>query len=450
MLRLTGVATLIGFLCVGTASASPLQNRTPLTSPGSQLWASQYSGGTYVLAEGVSPDGTTVYVTGSGGGFLTVAYRSGTGRLLWTARGATTLVEASSIEVSPDGSKVFVAGYGVAHVDGDDDYATVAFDATTGAELWDSRYDSSGGGDTATSLGVSPDGTKVFVTGSSANPGGQTDIASIAYDATTGRQLWVSRYDGPTHLSDVAQGLVVSPDGNRLYVTGWTTRSDYVLDALTVAYDAPTGAQLWVADFNGPSNGEDIAQAIAVSPDGSAVYVAGNSGNPLTGQDFLTVAYEALTGAQKWASFYDSPPHSVDLALAVKSSPDGTLAFVTGVSSAATSTVAYAAATGVQVWSARLSIADSPVSACRCLEVSPDGRSLYVAATSSGSDYQIITAAYRTATGQLRWVAQYNGALRGFDSANALAITPGGGLVLVAGESTGARGFVFATVAFIA
>src|SRR5207245_2479992 len=41
-----------------------------------------------------------------------------------------------------------------------------------------------------------------------------------AASAAGGGQLWVSRYDGPEHLIDLATAAAVSPDGGTVFVTG--------------------------------------------------------------------------------------------------------------------------------------------------------------------------------------------------------------------------------------
>jgi outer membrane protein assembly factor BamB len=116
------------------------------------------------------------------------------------------------------------------------DYATVAYSASTGTQLWVMRYSGPGNGwDTAYALGVSPDGSTVLVTGSSAGSTGSSDYATVAYDASTGTQLWVMRYD-PGNRIDTATALGVSADGSMVFVTGSSTGSTGFSDYATMAY----------------------------------------------------------------------------------------------------------------------------------------------------------------------------------------------------------------------
>ena len=69
------------------------------------------------------------------------------------------------------------------------DFATVAYDSDTGARLWSKRYNGPGGGpgdsfDGADALAVSPDGSKVFVTGESIGLGDNWDWTTIAYSTS--------------------------------------------------------------------------------------------------------------------------------------------------------------------------------------------------------------------------------------------------------------------------
>jgi hypothetical protein len=74
----------------------------------------------------------------------------------------------------------------------------------------------SSGFDEATALGLSPDGSRVFVTGASRGSGTSLDDATLAYDASNGHQLWVKRYTGD--------------------VTGGSTALNGFFDFATLAY----------------------------------------------------------------------------------------------------------------------------------------------------------------------------------------------------------------------
>src|SRR5207244_1362519 len=118
--------------------------------------------------------------------------------------------------------------------------------ASTGSRLWVKRYNGPGNGfDSASSLGVRPDGSKVFVTGASEGTLTYGDSATVAYKASIGTRVWVRRYHGPEN-GDGATALAVSPDGSKVFVTGASLVSACCHDYATVVYNASTGTRLWV------------------------------------------------------------------------------------------------------------------------------------------------------------------------------------------------------------
>src|SRR5205085_9061877 len=134
------------------------------------------------------------------------------------------------------------------------------------------------------------DGSTVFVTGDSHGSGTADDYATIAYDASNGGQRWARRYNGPAGGDDVARMLRLSPDGTKVYVTGHSRGSGSGDDYATVAYRSSTGGQLWVSRYNGVANGADQGIGVGVSPDGATVFVTGTSASTAGDDDFATVA----------------------------------------------------------------------------------------------------------------------------------------------------------------
>jgi hypothetical protein len=96
------------------------------------------------------------------------------------------------------------------------EFATIAYDASSGSKIWLRRYGGPGdnGAAGASFVAVSPDGSKVFVTGSDAGATSDGDYATVAYSTSTGTRLWLSHYNGPATLSPPAS-----------FRTGWWGRS---------------------------------------------------------------------------------------------------------------------------------------------------------------------------------------------------------------------------------
>lgn len=175
-----------------------------------------------------------------------------------------------------------------------DDYATIACNVATGAKVWERRYDGPhNSDDIGYAIVVSPDGSTVFVTRSSIGNGTGYDCATIAYNAATGTSVWSHRYNGPGNSDDLAAALAVSPDGSAVYVTGESVVLRTGYDYATLGYNATTGATLWLARYNGSGQNNDTASAIAVSPDGSTVFVTGTSTGATSGLDYATIAYQS-------------------------------------------------------------------------------------------------------------------------------------------------------------
>jgi hypothetical protein len=138
------------------------------------------------------------------------------------------------------------------------------------------------------------------------------------------------RYNGPGNGDDSAATLTFNLSGTKVFVTGSSAGRTSGDDYATIAYRAATGAQLWARRYNRPGNGVDDAASIAISPDGTKVFITGSSqGTHTTGFDYATLAYRAATGARLWASRYNGPDN-IAVAFAVAAS--ATRVVVTGIS----------------------------------------------------------------------------------------------------------------------
>jgi hypothetical protein len=406
----------------------------------SQLWQARYDGGDqdFPLGMAVSPDGTTVYVTGysldpvdSSTDAVTVAYDAATGAQRWVARyedpsGAS---DAVAVAVSPDGSLVFVTGC-IVGADISCDVMTLAYDSATGEQQWLATYSGPGSAiDQGSAVGVSPDGGTVFVTGRS-DVGSISESATFAYDAATGAQLWMDLYEGPTGAGDNSVDLGISPDGAMLFVTGSSGGDFTAADYVTVGYDAATGTREWVATYDGPGHGADNAVALAVDPSGSAVVVTGSS----TGSDgfrtYATLSYDAATGIQRWLARYGIRHDYPDVFDVAVNPRDGGV-FVTGAVGTDMGTVAYDPETGAQRWSARYDGGGSSLDEGKSVAVAPDGRRVYVAGFSFQAPpnaFAWVTVAYDAPTGRALGVIRASPG-----EALAVAVSPTGSEIFITG-----------------
>ena len=356
-----------------------------------------------------------------------------------------------AVAVSPDGNRVFVTG----QTDGlgtGEDAGTVAYDASTGGQLWETSYDVPGDAE-ATAIAVTPLGTAVFVTGVGPGASGQ-DYVTIAYDAATGAQLWAESYNGPGNGDDVANAISVSPSGSDVFVTGRSPGSGSGDDYATVAYSASTGSQQWAKRFQSPGSADDTAYDIGVSPDGARVFVTGQVAKQTDAETWGTVAYDAGTGGVLWNRRYGQGAGYDNEAYALAVSPDGSKLFVGGsVFSASLNdmgTVAYDAATGAQEWAKRYD--SHGYDYVEDMATSPDGATVFVTGEGDGGPtlYDFTTLAYSASTGAPLWKRSYDGPRHMNDLAYSIAASPDGSSVYVTGRSLGtsATGVDYATLAY--
>jgi len=447
-----------GIFAVAAPAVAGAGQRSTAVPGGTQVWVQRF-GGAFVSATAssvaASPDKAVVYVTGittkTSIGLrneVTVAYNATTGKQLWLERYQGTMrhprggTGVPSITVSPDGATVYVAG-DLASA-GFNDYLVIAYDAATGAQRWLTTPITDASVAQFRAVTVSPDATTVYVTGRRDFFGGHASksYVTVALNAATGATKWAASTTFPAHVGHTLTSIAVSPDGSTVFIAG---------SSGTVAYNAATGAQLWLDAYKEVYDRSRVS--LAVSPDSATVYVTSGSNAPgSTAPHYWTAALDATTGAQRWQSTYHGPAAGART-VAIALSPDGSAVYVTGSAAQASglneyATIGYDAATGHQLWVGNYRTANVHDNAAG-LAVSPDGSTVYVTGTSianynTPADYA--TVAYGATSGAQLWSARYT--VTGAQN-NAAGVVVSGGNAVVTGTSGPFGGqSQFATVAY--
>jgi len=267
----------------GNAYVSGMHFTVKYDSSGNELWIGSWGG--YDNALDTSGN---VYATGGTQDYVTVKYHPG-GDTAWlrTYNGYGDSSDVANAIATDDSGNVYVTGY--SWYDGwkKYDYVTIKYDRA-GNELWVIRYNGPEyGKDYAYAMAID-EAANVYVTGESPGYGTSDDYCTVKYDSS-GQQVWVATYAGPSIYSDEAHDIAVDGSGN-VYVTGFSKFSSYWdRDYATVKYDS-SGNEMWVRRYDGPANHEDWAFAIAVDNSGS-VYVTGYSIDVNHEYDYLTIKY---------------------------------------------------------------------------------------------------------------------------------------------------------------
>ena len=422
-------------------------------------WVRRYNGPENLLDEAhsiaVDPTGN-IYVTGYSGrlisttnNYTTVKYNS-SGDTLWVRSydgSGNGWDEAYDIAVDDSGYG-YVTGRSYSTLT-DDDYATIKY-SPSGIEQWVRTYDgqANSGDDDDFARAIAVDDLRnVYVTGQSAGPGTNLDLATIKYNPS-GVGLWVKRYSGPGKYSDDGACAIAVDGAGNVYVTGYCRDSVTSYDYVTIKYDS-FGIEQWVRKYDGPANYEDRATAIAVDGSGN-VYVTGGSAGSGNHSDYATIKYNS-SGDTLWVRRYDGPDNNWDYASAIAIDGSGNV-YVAGESySSGTDfdyvTIKYSTTGNIQ-WMRSYNGPGNANDVPAAMAV--DGSSnVYVTGGSiKGSSMDYATIKYNSA-GVEQWVIRYDGPVSLGDWASAIAID-GSGNVYVTGCSYGSgTNMDFATLKYV-
>jgi uncharacterized delta-60 repeat protein len=356
---------------------------------GVQQWVQIVDGGSYDYAEDIAVDTSgNVYVTG-GSYHYPYVYDYLTIKYNSAGIGQWGAYYNHGYDIA---CAIAVDNSGNVYVTGesDGDYATIKYNAN-GDTVWTRRYNN-GNDDQAYAMAVDNAGN-VYVTGNSYSSTTNYDWATIKYN-TSGDTIWVRRYNGPGNGIDQANAIAVDGSGN-VYVTGYSYGSGSLQDYTTIKYNS-SGIEQWVARYNGPGNDNDEALAVTVDNSGN-IYVTGRSNGLGTYYDYATIRYNSA-GIEQWVKRYNDTANNNDEAYAIAVDNFGN-AYITGKSCDISTNMDYVTikynSIGIEQWLTRYNGPDNGDD--KACSIAIDGSdNVYVAGTSYGSTtyYDYVTIKY--------------------------------------------------------
>jgi DNA-binding beta-propeller fold protein YncE len=249
------------------------------------------------------PDGTKMYITGNLGDEvneydLSTAWHPSTATFNQLFKVNTEETVPCGVHFKSDGTKMYITGQ-----TGDDineyDLST-AWDVSTAS--YNQNFSVSSQELTPNDLWFKPDGTKMYVTGTTGDDVNEYDL-STAWDVSTASYNQNFSVAGQ---ESAPRGICFNPDGTGMWISG--TQGDGVDEySLSTAWDVSTASHVQYLNLNSTSikssagstgTAETNPMAIFFKPEGDMLFMAGNSLDQVhhykVGVKYLNVSSEEL------------------------------------------------------------------------------------------------------------------------------------------------------------
>jgi hypothetical protein len=250
-------------------------------SIGHEIWESSWdTSGWYTLPVAMAFSGGYINITGFSfdglghSNFLSLPVNSHTGSQLLPRLSANGIGTVSHpIGIVPDTSgNSYIAGTstvaGITSV-----VKVVAYDNSF-SQLWVSTYGDSSQTNTAASM--CGDQSHIYVTGTSPNTSGGTNLTVMKFNNADGSLAWSRTLSAPNPANGMSGvGIATSNNTGSIYVTG-TVYNGVDTNIVTAAYDSG-GNLLWEKTFARTGSSTDVPYSITTGDGGTPVYVTARS-----------------------------------------------------------------------------------------------------------------------------------------------------------------------------
>jgi PGF-pre-PGF domain-containing protein len=233
--------------------------------------------------------------------------------------------------------------------------------------------------------------------------------------------LWNRTINGPQNWDDYGYGVAVDNNSNDIYITGranWSGTYDIYLGKFN-----SSGSNLWNVTINGPQNGEDYGQGVAVD-NNSNIYVTGYSN--WSGTYDIYLGKFNSSGSNLWNVTINGPQNNDDKGYDVAVDNNSNI-YVTGLiywylNSGSDIYLGKFNSSGSNIWNATLNGIQNEDD--RGYGVAVDNNSnIYVTGFSTWSGlYDIYLGKFNSSSGSNIWNATINGPQKGWDEGYDVAV----------------------------
>ena len=275
------------------------------------------------------PDGTKMYISGSAQDNvdeydLSTAWDVTTASFVQSFDVSAKEIDTSSIFFKSDGTELYIMGYGSDSVH---QYSlSTAWDVSTAVFL--QSFSVNAQETLPMGLFFKPDGTKMYVIGHTGDDVNEYNL-STAWDVSTAS--YVQRFIvGGQEISP--NGLFFKPDGTKMYVIG-SSGDDVNEYNLSTAWDVSTAS--FVQSFS-VSAQDTNPKAVFFKPDGLKMYVIGDSGDDVNEYDLDVSGTILALGSGSFASTDVGKTIEGNGGIAVLTSTSGSYSEVTAFTDSST------------------------------------------------------------------------------------------------------------------
>jgi len=332
-----------------------------------------------------SENGSTFYITGASDSIhsynMSSAWDVSTAAFQSTISVSSQDASPNGLFVAPDGLSIFIVG---SITDAVYRYTmTTAFDLST-ASYSGSSFGVSSQEGSASALYFKPDGSKMYVVGTSNNTIYQySTVASSWTDPDLANASYDSVSFSVSGQESIPIGLFFKPDGTKMYVSGPSSDAVY-------QYSLSTAWNLSTASYDSVSfsvSSQDLSAAsIYFKSDGTKMYLAGYTGDSVY-QYTLSTAWDLSTASYDSVSFSVASQATTPFSLIFK--PDGTKMFLTDGTSDAVKEYSLSTAWDISTASYQASFGVGSQEANPYgLESNPDGTKMYIVGIANDTVYE--------------------------------------------------------------